>query len=465
MSSRILIIDSLPTNRIVLKVKLLSAQYDVLPCATVTEARHHMLETPVDLIVLDLSQITEEIKQFCKDLRSAPDTQALPVIAIGNFHNAQHRVDALRLGADEALAKPIADSLLLARIRSLLRAKDTDNELKLRDDTSRALGFSDTASEFARVPMIGMIGGNAPESLALSRSLNAALSTKIRRLASDRALEESRLAPAPDLFIIDARDYSDLSDASTLFRFVSDLRSRSESRHAAQMVIAPSDQPDIAAMALDLGANDVVSEEVSIAEIAHRVKILIARKMRTDGLRDSVQTGLRAAVLDPLTGLYNRRYMVPHLTALAERCRKTDREFTIMAVDIDHFKTVNDTYGHAAGDRVLQGIAEVFRDNLRAIDLVARIGGEEFLIALPETSTQRAHASAERIRTMIDRSAFDIGAHQPPVHITVSIGIASSGLDCHSQDDINALIERADTALYRSKTLGRNTVSISQRAA
>ena len=465
MSSRILIIDSVPTNRIVLKVKLLTAQYDVLPCATVVEARHHLTETPVDLIVLDLTQISDEIKQFCTSLRSSPETQSLPIIAIGNFDNANQRLDALRLGADEVLSKPLSDSLLQARIRSLLRAKDTDNELQLRDDTSRALGFAEPPATFARQAVIGMVGGNRPEGLALSRSLNAALNTRIRNLSADRALEESRLTPCPDLFIIDARDYNDLTDTGSLFRFVSDLRSRSESRHAAQLVITPSDQPDIAAMVLDLGSNDVVSDDASLAEIAHRVKILLARKLRTDGLRDSVQDGLRAAVMDHLTGLYNRRYVVPHLTALSERARKTEREFTVMVLDIDHFKSINDTYGHAAGDRILKGVAEVLRDNLRAIDLVARIGGEEFLVALPETSTQRAHASAERLRTMIDRTAFDIGPDLPPAHITVSIGLASSGLSCRSAEDINKLIEHADGALYRSKTKGRNQVSIGQRAA
>ena len=465
MSSRVLIIDSVPTNRIVLKVKLLTAQYDVIPCASVVEARLHLSETPVDLIVLDLTQITEEIKQFCQDIRNTSGSQALPIIAIGNFNHPDQRLSALKLGADEVLTKPISDSLLQARIRSLLRAKDTDNELQLRDDTSRALGFSETAPTFSRPGTIAVIGSNRPEGMALSRSLKASLNTRVRILAPERALEESRLAPYPDLFIIDARDQNHLSDNGHLFRFISDLRSRSTTRHAAQLVITPNDSPEMAAMVLDLGSNDVVSDDASITEITHRTRILISRKIRTDGLRSSVQDGLRAAVMDHLTGLYNRRYVIPHLTALSERARKTEREFAVMVLDIDHFKSINDTYGHSAGDRVLKGVAEVLRDNLRAIDLIARVGGEEFLVALPETSTQRAHASAERLRTIIDRTAFDIGEKYPPVHITVSIGLANSGINCRTNEDINHLIENADAALYRSKSMGRNTVSISQKAA
>ena len=147
---------------------------------------------------------------------------------------------------------------------------------------------------------------------------------------------------------------------------------------------------------------------------------------------------------------------------MAERSKTTGRSFAVMALDIDHFKLVNDSFGHGAGDRVIAGVADILRDNLRSVDLVARIGGEEFLIALPDTTVDQARKMAERIRYIVQNTPLSIGAGKMPVGVTLSIGVA---LGMGADGDVNGIIERADAALYDSKSSGRNAVTLAQTAA
>ena len=460
MAGRILIIDTVATNRIVLKVKLASAQYQVTPCANVAEAREAMNEGGFDLCLIEMTQLPPALREFCQDLRDSADTGHIPIIATGYFDSSSQRLDALICGADDVLEKPMSDQMLLARIRSLLRARAADDELRLRDDTSRALGFSEATEVFVAAGAVTLIAAQPDHSTTLCRELGAALAASVQQKTPEDVLMAQ--GNVPDLFIIDARGFDPDTDDRQLFRLIADLRSRSDTRHAAQLLITPSAGSDLSPMALDVGANDVVPSNATAAEIGLRARKLIRRKQRMAQLRDTVQTGLKAAVTDPLTGLYNRRYAIPHLRAMAERSKSTGRSFAVMALDIDHFKLVNDSFGHSAGDRVIAGVAEILRDNLRSVDLVARIGGEEFLIALPDTPVDQARKMAERIRDIVQNTPLSIGAGKMPVGVTLSIGVAlGTGDDC----DVTDVVERADAALYDSKSSGRNAVTFARTAA
>jgi two-component system, cell cycle response regulator len=226
----------------------------------------------------------------------------------------------------------------------------------------------------------------------------------------------------------------------------------------------------MAAMVLDLGANDLVTERVGADELAHRVRALLARKSQSDRLRDTVRSGLQAAVTDQLTGLYNRRYALPHLAKMAERAQAKGRDFAVMVLDIDHFKRINDQHGHAIGDRVLAEVAQRLRDNLRAVDLIARIGGEEFLVAMPDTTAAQGQVAAERLRRMIEGAPFaaqieDGKGPCPQIKVTLSIGVAVGGPNSLGSEDVSMLFNRADAALYSAKSAGRNMVTVSQSAA
>ncbi len=463
MPGRILIIDTVATNRIVLKVKMLAAQFAVDACATQAEAIDIISANRPDLILMNLSDAVEAKHSLCRDLRRSPQTATISIIAVGVADTSQARFAALDAGADEVLPHPMNDALLLARIRSLLRVRSTNEELQLREGTSRALGFEERKAAFDGAAKIAVLSIGAPKKRNLASNLRQALRSKIHCLRPSDVLKSDNASVTHDLFVIDAARAEE--GQGGLFGLVSDLRARIQTRLTMQLVVVPDNRPEIAAMFLDLGADDVVPHTSDATEITLRAKRLIARKRQHDRLRDTVRNGLNAAVTDPLTGLFNRRYVEPHLARLAEQSRKSGRELAVMMIDIDHFKAVNDTHGHAAGDKVLVELADRLRQNLRAIDLVARMGGEEFLVAMPGTSVTDARLAADRLRALVNTTPFDLGDNQPALKITVSVGVAVSGQFNAETAAINKICDQADKALYAAKSAGRDQVAMSKSAA
>ena len=161
------------------------------------------------------------------------------------------------------------------------------------------------------------------------------------------------------------------------------------------------------------------------------------------------------ATTDPLTRVLNRRALLDRLTAEVDRARRFSSSLSLLLLDVDHFKQINDTAGHLAGDSVLRQLGALLEEAVRKVDVVARYGGEEFVAILPGTSTEGGAVFAERLRERVAEQAFDIGG-AVPVHLTVSIGIASfpSARVLTTED----LFARADEALYRAKSGGRNQV-------
>ncbi len=463
MPGRILIIDTVATNRIVLKVKMLAAQFAVDACASKAEAIQMIERNRPDLILLNLSDAAHDQHSLCRDLRRSTVTTSIAIIAVGVADTSRARFAALDAGADDVLPHPVNDALLLARIRSLLRVRSTSHELMLRESTSRALGFEESKAAFDGAARIAILSQDAQAVTGLKAGLCAGLRSAIPVLHPNDALLGDESSAAHDLFVINAAAVGD--GGSRLFGLVSDLRARTQTRLAMQLVVVPADAPEVAAMFLDLGADDVVPATSDADEISMRATRLIARKRQHDKLRDTVRNGLNAAVTDPLTGLFNRRYVEPHLARLADQSRKSGRELAVMMIDIDHFKSVNDTHGHAAGDKVLVELANRLRENLRAIDLVARMGGEEFLVAMPGTSVSDARMAAARLCELVNATPFNLGEGLPMLKVTVSVGVAVSGQMNAESNAITKICDRADKALYAAKSAGRDQVAFSKSAA
>jgi diguanylate cyclase (GGDEF)-like protein len=165
------------------------------------------------------------------------------------------------------------------------------------------------------------------------------------------------------------------------------------------------------------------------------------------------------ATKDALTGLRNRRYFLEGAETEFARARRHGRGFSLLLLDADHFKKVNDNYGHAAGDRVLQGIAEVCNRSLREVDLVGRLGGEEFAVAMPEADLTVACQVADRLRQQIAEN--EVGDGSQSVCVTVSIGVAAVS---SSDRNLDQMLRRADQALYAAKNGGRNQIAVADAA-
>jgi two-component system cell cycle response regulator len=188
-----------------------------------------------------------------------------------------------------------------------------------------------------------------------------------------------------------------------------------------------------------------VKSGVAAIQRAHAIESTRADNHRLEAL----------AQTDPLTQLVNRRALTVRLVTEMERVRRYNAPLALLLLDLDHFKLVNDTYGHLAGDDVLFGVATLLQRAVRTVDTVARYGGEEFVIVLPETGKQGALAFAERVREKLASHRFSI-AGRDEIHITGSIGVAT--YPAQGLESVEDLFRAADAALYRAKGSGRNLV-------
>lgn len=464
MLGNILIVDDLATNRIILKVKLSAACHETLQASDGESALTMARETQPKLILLDMLLPDISGIEVCKRLRADPLTQHIPIVIITASTDRNSRIAALEAGADEFLTKPLNEVILLARIRSLLRAQETEAELRLRSETWGEMQMAEDAAVFTMPGRVGLISGDPAEAMSWRDALGAHLKERLQVMTPANALNTHSEGTAPDLYLIS----SDLGPRGSALRLVSDLRSREQSRNSAIALVLPEAAPETAAMALDLGASDLLTLPLDPQETALRIRIHIQRKRKADQLRQAVSQGLKLAVTDPLTGLHNRRYAMAHLDRIAARACENHHHFAVMVLDLDRFKTVNDTYGHAAGDAVLESVANRLKDNLRPSDLVARIGGEEFLVALPEATMGSARRTAERLCAAIGQTPVALPDNKESVHVTISVGLTlGPGLQSQVVDAATMAREalaRADAALLASKSDGRNQVTIDSAA-
>ena len=463
MVGRILIVDDVATNRIVMKVKLAAAGYFPMLAADGAACIVTALRELPDLILLDLMLPDMSGLEVLARLRSEPSLRHVPVVMFSASQDQSARSAAFRAGADEFLAKPIDDQTLLARIRSFMRSRELYEGFSGHQNNLAMLGFAEAQPDFQPPGVIALVSNRPDVALKIRRNMAQFLNDRVLVMTGEDAMADSfDQGRSPDIFLIEA----DCMGPGGGLRLMSELRSRSTSRHAAFCILSGPNSATGAAVAFDLGAADLVTEAVAAEELAMRLSRLLVRKREADVLRASMQDGLRLAIIDPLTGLHNRRYGLAQLAAIADSAQRIGQEFAVLVLDLDRFKSVNDRFGHAAGDAVLIEIANRLAQNLREGDLLARMGGEEFLIVLPETNLADAHSIAERLCRAIECAPVYL-SETNTLTITISIGLAISTdiADLSHKDSLLEIVERADRALLNAKSSGRNQVTISRSAA
>lgn len=212
---------------------------------------------------------------------------------------------------------------------------------------------------------------------------------------------------------------------------------------------------------LDAGADDYLSKRISASEFTARLRT--AKRVLTleYSLKRALEMKHQLAMTDPLTGIYNRRYLLRHLGRELKRAQRFSGDLSLLLLDVDHFKQVNDTHGHVIGDHVLKSLTRVVAKSLRrTTDWCARLGGEEFAVVLEGTALNEAGVCAEKVRCAVAHSSIETSAG--PICVTVSIGASALGaLADRSAATVQTLLEHADHALYASKSDGRNRVTLS----
>ena len=462
MSGRVLVVDDVATNRLLLRAKLSSAYYDVVVAENGTQALEMACSEQPDMIMLDVMMPDMDGFEVCAILKAGQETAHIPVIMVTALDTPEERIRGLEAGADDFLSKPFNDLALFARVRNLMRMKMMFDELRLRDLTSRELGLTDFVSEQEIEVEAGGPILLAPPCLLQGVEWDAQLREQlglatIVTTSEREAMNLARLE-LPDCFVV----HQNLMEGGDGLRLVSALRARPETRQAAVILVVENGDVQTAAKGLDLGASDYIESPFDGSELVARIRSQLRRKRYSDRLRSNVRNGLMMAVIDPLTGIYNRRYASQHMNRVMERAREIDGLFAVMMIDLDKFKVINDRYGHDAGDAVLREFSRRLQENIRGVDLVARFGGEEFFVAMPDVDQLAAAAAAERIRGAIEGAPFILPHGAGEAHVTVSIGVAIAD---SSDEDAEAIIRRADLALFESKEGGRNRVSFFAQAA
>lgn len=464
MQGKILIVDPIATNRIVLKVKLSASYYNVVQAGSIAEAQNQIEKSGADIVITANQFSDGNACDLINVLRDELKFTDIPVIAIDSENDPKVRVALLSMGVEAILSTPVDETLLLARLRSLTRTRASSSEWRFHEDTSRALGFAEEANVFQKTGRVTLVARDPSEHEVMRNQLMQIPSITVNRAPIGDALDYLASAPshaAPDIFILIVTP----ENHQNILQLLATIRSNAQTRHCGVLIVQTEPDAEIGARALDLGANDLISFETSIDELTLRLDALLQHKQVGDQLRATVRSGLKAAVHDPLTGLHNRRYAMPQLNTIAKLSTQSDKPYAVMVADMDHFKRINDTYGHAAGDAVLVETANRLRENLRAVDLIARIGGEEFLIVLPGASLKSARTAARRLCDLISEKPFDLPTGHPPIQATISIGLTIGGAETTGEDTAHLLLDQADRALYRAKNQGRNCVQLNRPAA
>src|SRR5690606_16375845 len=380
-------------------------------------------EQDIDIVLLDVMMPDMDGFEVCRRLKADLRTHHVPVLMITALDQPSDRVEGLNAGADDFLTKPVDDTQLMARVKSLIRLKSLTDELRARALTGQQIAIEDA------LRAMDSISASAGSILIVDTDRRHA--ERLQSYLEPEHRVDILTAPADAVFQVTGADYelalvSMALDGFDPLRVCSQIRTVDNSRNLPIILLADeADKPRVV-RALDLGINDFISRPIERNELMARVRTQIRRHRYGLELRQSVSDTMAMAVTDELTGLYNRRYFDRHLGIMLGKAQEQGRDMALMILDIDHFKAVNDNHGHDAGDAVLREFAARLRRNIRGVDLAGRFGGEEGVGLMPDTDAAQAETVAERVRQAIAERPCEVGLPRP-LTVTVSVGVALNG--------------------------------------
>lgn len=456
MQANILIIEALATNRIQLKSQLERAFYSVDSATSASEALQQIARSRPNLIILSDNISDVEPLALCQTIKKLPKTRPVPLIIMSTSGKIT-TIDALQAGADDLVRRPYNQGVLMARLRSLLRASDAQHELNLRESADRIIGASEAPAVFLSSALVTVV------------TAHPQIKNPFLVLLAEKSEHKFRFcSPVDNPNFMGQVSQSDLvviqfegDGTDEMLRCIADIRAHHNMRDVGVIVMGLAGE-HVAQRALDFGANDLILPPFNIEEVELRLKLQLNRKSTSDKLKRSVEMGMQAAMIDPLTEVSNRRCALPQMASIVESAFKTGENCAIVLLDIDYFREVNNKYGHVVGDTVLSELAQLLRKQTSSRDVVARMGGEEFLIVLPQTPAREAEKWAQNLCDVISNTPFSGSPMQDKIFITVSLGLAHvpSPQFPAPPKNMDEMIAVVDHALYQSKSQGRNQLSI-----
>lgn len=487
-SGRILVADDDPAVLDSMCEVLRAAGFDVVP-ADGRDALFAALErAPADLLLLDMAMPGAEGVQVLRLLKSDKRWADMPVMMVSSLSPDDVTEMTFGLGAADFVRKPFRPRELVARVQAQLRLHRMLSSTRralvtVEEELTRAREEAESrrmvvdilhevTSDLSSDEIYHILARRVARALSLSRCsvilANPGDEVGLVATAFDNpALRnfEIHLDRYPEIRAALEHGHPVLVEDVQSSPLYEDIR-REWLSNGTQVPVR-----SVIALPFSLGERQagvfflrrlvdeapLTNDDVEFADAV--IKAAVAAIHRAQVIETTKADNARLEVLahtDPLTQVLNRRALTTRLSAELERARRYDSVLTLLMVDLDHFKRVNDTMGHLAGDDLLREVAHMLQESIRSVDVVARYGGEEFVVVLPETSRVGATRFAERLREKIEATTFVLT--HGGASLTASIGVATfPAPDIHSVDDLFA---RADEALYRAKADGRNKVCI-----
>lgn len=447
MAANILVVDDVETNIKILEAKLLDEFYIVYTAKSGYEAIEVLKKNKIDVVLLDCMMPDLDGFETCRIIKASPHSMHIPVVIITALTDIEDKIKGLEAGADEFLTKPVNDTALFARLRSLTNMKNVLDELRLRNETNAQLGVPQTRIKYnVANSRILVVNDDEIQSKNFEKSLSR-ITKNIRRAKDQKDMMSIATEFEPNAVIISCQ-MENVHPA----RLVVALKNNKKTMHST--IIMSSEEPnmDIVLKSMEKGASDYILLPLDPNELLARIKTQLQRKYYADSLRENIDTGINLAITDPLSELHNRRYFETHLPNLIKEVKDQEKTLYAMMIDIDHFKSINSKYGFQTGDGAIKAVACALGDTIPITNLTARIGGEEFFatFSAPDKDIQEV---AEELREKISNCTSE-GKLPKDLKVTASIGITKL-LPGDTMDD---LVQRADKALRKAKQTGRNKV-------
>jgi two-component system cell cycle response regulator len=441
-ASSILVVDDMPDNVRLLSRLLTSHGYLVRSAENGDSAIELAKKECPDLILMDVNLPGMNGLQTCVRLKEDQQTRAVPVIFISALDSVAHKVDGFQAGGVDYITKPFDGKEVLARVVTHLSLKHLQTQF---ENTNRVL--TDKVEELTRTQeLLRERESKLQAFVAAVPNLSIIYDENGRHLEVMANVESMMAANASDLKNRLLKDVLDQEAAGIILTGIRQVIRTGKTRKVEYKipVAAGNERWFEARIALmerdDHGHGKVISVATDITE---RVK-----------LYEEVQ---QLAIHDPLTGCFNRRHFLTLADRELQRAVRYQRSISLLMIDIDHFKTYNDRYGHQTGDQLLVSLVEVCHKSLREVDILGRYGGDEFVILMPETGLQDARKAAERLRETIAGMAGESSTGN--LALSVSIGLTAwKNKSSYEHQDLERLIQRADRAMYKAKAAGRNCV-------
>jgi two-component system, cell cycle response regulator len=442
-AARVLVVDDEHLCRSVIVEHLGRVGYEVFEAENGAAALELARDEPPDLIILDLCMPGIDGFTVCRELRSRAQSRDTPILLLTALSDRDSKFEGLAAGADDFLAKPVFSAELLMRVRNLLKIKFLKDQLDAVQNSVQQM----------LTPEAGEPADSTRVLLAVSEATRLELGASLA--AEDYCLSfcvpaealQSLQSFQPDVLILEP-----FPDIEHSFEVCRAMRARSRQRTVPILLLSAALDSLTRLSAFEAGVDEYLGRPFHPAELVARLRSHASRHQEQRQLERRFHSAAQRAIRDGLTGAHNRAFFDQHLHYQCKLAARYHKPLSVIMLDLDHFKEINDSFGHPVGDDVLRKAVELIRGVTRSSDVLCRYGGDELALLLPDTGKADALFVAERIRsTLANPSHWSF----IPARVTASLGIATFGQDANAPGD---LIDAADQALYRAKHAGRNRV-------